>query len=169
MGRLTKLSGEGTKRGSNKGWVVGIIILVVIMVVLFIPMFPVDETYNATEPYNRLGTYELVSVTLTQEYELLGRGVYHRSTVVVRNTDSYGGTFTVTHYLYDVNGLFGRKTTSAYIGAGATQNFVAEFDTSLGQDVRAEYTVSAPTVIDEKVVTNHRTVYKSIIDLLVNH
>jgi hypothetical protein len=163
------MSGEGVRKGSHKGLIIGIVFLAVIIVVLFIPMIPVDTTYNDTEPYDRLGTYQVVSATLTQEYELLGRGVYHRSTVVVKNIDSYGGTFTVNHYLYDVNGLFGSKTTSGYIGAGSTQNFVAEFDTSLGQDVRAEYTVSAPTVIDQKVVTKHKTVYKSIIELLVYH
>jgi hypothetical protein len=163
------MSGEGAKSGSHKALIIGVIALVVTLVILFIPMIPVDATYNDTEPYDRLGKYEVVSATLTQEYELLGRGVYHRSTVIVKNIDSYGGTFTVNHYLYDVNGLFGTKTTSAYIGAGNTQNFVAEFDTSLGQDVRAEYSVSAPTVVDQRVVTKHKTVYKSIIELLVYH
>jgi len=163
------MNGEGMKKGSHKGLIVGIVVVAVMIAVMFIPMMPVDATYNATEPYDRLGKYQVVSATLTQEYELLGRGVYHRPTVVVKNIDSYGGTFTVIHYLYDVNGLFGSKTTSAYIGAGSTQNFVAEFDTSLGQDVRAEYTVTSPTVIDQRVVTQHKTVYKSIIELLFYH
>jgi hypothetical protein len=163
------MSGEGTRKPDYKKPLVGIIVIVVVLVILFIPMIPVDATYNDTEPYNRLATYEVVSATLTQEFELLGRGVYHRSTVVVKNIDSYGGTFTVNHYLYDVNGLFGNKITSGYIGAGNTQNFVAEFDTSLGQDMRAEYSVSAPTVIDQRVVIKHKTVYKSIVELLVHH
>lgn len=157
------------KKGSHKGLIAGIVILAVIIAVLFIPMVPVDATYNDTEPYNRLATYQVVSATLTQEYELLGRGVYHRSTVVVKNIDSYGGTFTVDHDLYDVNGLFGSKTTNAYIAAGGTQNFVAEFDTSLGQDVRSEYSVTAPTIIDNRVVTKHKTEYKSIIELMFYH
>jgi len=163
------MSGEGTRKPNYKGLIVGIVVLAVILVILFIPMIPADATYNDTEPYNRQATYQVVSATLTQEFELIGRGVYHRSTIVVRNTDSYGGTFTVNHYLYDVNGLFGSKTTSAYVGAGQTSNFVAEFDTSLGQDVRAEYTVSAPSVIDNRVVTKHKTVYKSIIELMFYH
>jgi hypothetical protein len=162
------MSGE-VKKPSYKGLIVGIIVLVVVLVILFIPMIPVDATYNETEPYDRLATYQVTSATLTQEYELIGRGVYHRSTVIVKNIDSYGGTFTVVHYLYDVNGLFGTKTTSAYVGAGQTSNFVAEFDTSLGQDVRAEYSVSAPTVIDNRVVEKHKTVYKSIIELMFYH
>jgi hypothetical protein len=163
------MSGEGTRKPNYKGLIVGIIVLAVVLVILFIPMIPVDATYNDTEPYDRLATYQVVSATLTQEFELFGRGVYHRSTIVVKNIDSYGGTFTVIHYLYDVNGLFGTKTTSAYVGAGQTSNFVAEFDTSLGQDVRAEHSVSAPTVIDNRVVTKHKTVYKSIIELVFYH
>ena len=151
----------------KKGLIVGAIALAVVIVVLFIPMVPVDATYNETEPYNRSAKYEVTSATLTQEFELLGRGVYHRSTVIVKNIDSLGGTFTVKHSLYDVNGLFGSDTTSGYIGAGQTQNLIAEFDTSLGQDVRAEYSVTAPTVIDQRVVTKHKTVYKSLIELLV--
>jgi hypothetical protein len=163
------MSEEGVRKGSYKGLIVGVIVLTVVVVVLFVPMIPVDATYNETEPYDRLGTYQVVSATLTQEYELFGRGVYHRNTVVVKNIDSYGGTFTVNHFLYDVNGLFGSKTTSAYVGAGQTSNFIAEFDTSLGQDVRAEHSVSAPTVIDNRVVTKHKTVYKSIIELVFYH
>lgn len=162
------MSGE-VKKPNYKGLIVGIIVLAVVLVILFIPMIPADAPYNDTEPYDRLATYQVTSATLTQEFELIGRGVYHRSTIVVKNIDSYGGTFTVTHYLYDVNGLFGTKTTSAYVGAGQTSNFVAEFDTSLGQDVRAEYSVSAPSVIDNRVVIKHKTVYKSIIELVFYH
>jgi hypothetical protein len=163
------MSVEGTRKPNYKGLIVGIVVLAVVLVILFIPMIPVDATYNETEPYDRLATYQVVSATLTQEYELLGRGVYHRSTVVVKNIDSYGGTFAVNHFLYDVNGLFGSETTSAYVGAGQTSNFVAEFDTSLGQDVRAEYSVSAPSVIDNRVVTKHKIVYKSIIEVVFFH
>jgi hypothetical protein len=91
------------------------------------------------------------------------------SEVTVKNIDAYGGTFTVTHYLYNVNGLYGTKTTSEYLAAGETKTFRAEFDTQWLQDVRGEYSVSAPTVIDQKVVTKHKTVYKSIIEILVYH
>lgn len=150
-----------------KKLIVGVIVVAVILVVLFIPIIPVEVTYSETEPYDRLAKYEVTSATLTQELELFGRGVYHRSTVVVKNIDSYGGTFTLKHYLYDVNGLFGTETTSGYIGVGNSETFTAEFDTSLGQDVRLEYSVSEPTVIDQRVVTKHKTVYKSVIELLI--
>lgn len=148
-------------------YIKGIITVAVIVVILFIPIMPVDVTYSETEPYNRLAKYEVVSATLTSEFELFGRGVYHRTTIILKNVDSLGGTFTVKHSLYDINGLFGKDTTSGYIEAGSIQNFVAEFDTSLGQDVRAEYFVTAPIVIDQRVITKHKTVYKSIIELLI--
>lgn len=134
---------------------------------MFIPMIPTEETYNETEPFNRLATYQVDSAAFSEELELLGRGVYHRSTIIIRNTDSYGGTFSVTHRCYDVNGLYGTKTTDGYIAAGGTQSFIAEFDTAFLQDVRAEYSVTAPTVIDERIVTKTRTVYKSPIQMLI--
>jgi hypothetical protein len=147
--------------------IISVIAIAVVIIVMFIPMIPIEETYNETEPFNRLAIYEVDTATFTQELELLGRGVYHRSTVIVRNTDSYGGTFSVTHRCYDVNGLYGTKTTDGYIAAGGTQSFIAEFDTAFLQDVRAEYSVIAPTVIDEKIVTKTRTVYKSPIQMLI--
>jgi len=157
----------GSEPKGYKKIILGVIVVAVILVVLFIPILPTEESYNETESYNRLAKYEVVSATLTEEFELFGRGIYHRTTLVVRNIDSYGGTFTVKHRLYDVDGLYGTETTSGYVGAGNTESFIAEFDTSLGQDVRAEYSVSEPTVIDQRVVTKHRTVYKSIIELLI--
>jgi hypothetical protein len=147
--------------------IISIVVIAVVIIVMFIPMIPVEETYNETEPFNRLATYQVTSATFSEELELLGRGVYHRSTVIIRNTDSYGGTFSVTHNCYDVNGLYGTKTTDGYIAAGGTQSFIAEFDTAFLQDVRAEYSVTAPTVIDERVVTKTRTVYKSPIQMLM--
>ena len=151
----------------HKKLIAGVIVVAVVVIVLFIPMIPVEVAYSETEPYNRLAEYQVVSSTLKEEFELFGRGVYHASEIVVKNIDAYGGTFTVTHYLYDVNGLFGVETTSEYLSAGETKTFRAEFDTSLGQDVRGEYTVSAPTVIDQQVVTKHKTVHKSIIEILI--
>lgn len=151
----------------SKRLVVGsIIVVAVIVVILLIPMILVEVAYSETEPYNRLAEYQVVSATLTGSWDI-SRGVYHVSEITVKNIDAYGGTFTVTHYLYDVNGLFGVETTNEYLSAGETKNFRAEFDTSLGQDVRGEYTVSTPTIIDQKIVTKHKTVYKSIIEILV--
>jgi len=162
------MSGEGAKSGSHRALIAGIIAVAVILVILFIPMIPVDATYNETEPYNRLATYDVVSATLTEGWDL-SRGTYHTSTVVVRNTDSYGGTFSVTHRLYDVNGLYDTETTTAFVGSGQQYSFSTQFDTQWLQDVRGEYSVSAPTVIDSRVVTKHKTVYKSIIELLIYH
>ena len=147
--------------------IISIVGIAVVVVIMFIPMIPIEETYNETEPFNRLATYQVTSAIFSEELELLGRGVYHRSTITVRNTDSYGGTFTVRHSCYDVNGLYGAKTTDGHIAAGGTQSFIAEFDTAWLQDVRGEYSVSEPTVIDERIVTKTRTVYKSPIQMLI--
>jgi len=122
----------------HKKLIAGVIVVAVVVIVLFIPMMPVEVAYSETEPYNRLAEYQVVSATLKEEFELFGRGVYHASEIVVKNIDAYGGTFTVKHYLYDINGLYGSKTTSEYLSAGQTKTFRAEFDTSLGQDVRGE-------------------------------
>jgi len=144
-----------------------VVIIVVVLAVLFVPMIPVGETYNETEPYVREARYQVFSAILTEHWEPLGREVYHASEVTVKNIDSNGGTFTVTHSLYDVDGLYGSKTTSDYIAPGDTKVLRAEFDTQAFQDVRAEYSVSAPTVTDERVVTKTRTIRKSIFEILI--
>lgn len=148
---------KGAKLRSYKPLIVGIIVAAVIITVLFIPMIPVKEAYSETEEYEREAKYEVVSVTL--------KGT--ASVVVVKNIDAYGGTFTVTHYLYAADVTYGTRTTGEYLSAGQNKTFRAEFDTQGLQDVSSGYSVSAPTVIDKRVVTRHRTVYKSIIELLI--
>ena len=156
----------GEVKKGHKKLAIGIVVLIVVIAVLFIPMIPVDVAYSETEPYNRECQYEVVSATLRESWDVW-RGTYHISEVTVKNIDSYGGTFKVTHYLYDVYGLYGVKETSEYLAPGETKTFRAEFDTQWLQDVRGEYSVSAPTVIDQRVVTKHKTVYKSIIEILL--
>lgn len=169
-----------------------IAVVAVVAVVLFIPMMPVEEAYADTEYYDHVEEYtelesfereckwEQVSSALKEEYELLGRGFYCDYTVTLKNTDNYGGTFSIDFRLYDINGVYGTRTDSEYIGAGQTQTFRAEFDTAMGQDVRGEHTIDVPTVIDERIVTKQRTVideqvvtkyktvYKSIIEIMVS-
>lgn len=152
---------------TSKKLAIGVTVAVIaIAIVLFIPIIPVDVTYSETEPYSRLAEYEVVSAFLREGWDFT-RGTYHTSEVTIKNIDSYGGTFTVTHDIYDINGLYDTKTTSGYIAPGDTETFMADFDTQWLQDVRGEYTVSAPTVIDERVVIKHKTVYKSIIAILI--
>lgn len=134
-----------------------IIVAAIIITILFIPMIPTKEACSETEEYEREAKYEVVSVTL--------KG--NASIVVVKNIDAYGGTFTVTHYLYAADATHGTKTTGEYLAAGQNKTFRAEFDTQGLQDIYSGYSVSAPTVIDKRVVTRHRTVYKSIIELLI--
>jgi len=141
-----------------KALTAGIIVVAVIITILFIPMIPVKEAYSMTEEYEREAKYEVVSATLKEENE---------SIVVVKNIDAYSGTFTVTHYLYDVNGLYGTKTTGEYFSAGQNKTFRAEFDTQGLQDVDSGYSISAPTVIDKRVVTKYKTIFKSIIEILI--
>ncbi|MEM0302573.1 MAG: hypothetical protein QXI54_05330 [Archaeoglobaceae archaeon] len=138
-----------------------------VLIFCLVPIIPVDVTYTAVEPYYRECQYEVVSATLRQSWDL-SRGVYHISEITIKNIDSSGGTFTVTHKLYDIKGLYGTKITSEYLSPGQTKTFRAEFDTRWLQDVRGEYSVSAPTIIDQRLVTKHNTVYKSLIGIIVS-
>jgi len=137
---------------------IGIIVIALIAIaILFNPMIPVKEAYSQTEEYEREAKYEVASVTFER----------NESMVIVKNIDAYGGAFTVTHYLYAANILQAKKTTGEYLAAGQNKTFRAEFNTQGLQDVRGGYSVSSPTIIDKRVVTRHRTVYKSIIELLL--
>jgi hypothetical protein len=146
-----------------------IVVAVIVITVLFIPMVPTRESYNQTEEYGREARYEVASVTFEEESELPGVGTYHVSRVVVKNIDPYGGTFWVTHFLYDANGLHETRMTGEYLSEGENKTFRAEFDTQGLQDAIGGYSVSPPTVIDRRVVTKYRTVYKSVIELLIYH
>jgi uncharacterized protein YpmB len=146
------------KPADYKKLILGIIIIAAIIIaILFVPMIPIKAAYSETEEYEREARYEVALATLKA----------NASIVIVKNIDAYGGTFTVTHYLYDVSGLHETKTTVEYLAAGQNKTFRAEFDTQGLQDVHSGYSVSAPTVIDKRVVTKNRTVYKSIIELLI--
>lgn len=146
--------------------IAGIIIVAIILAVLFIPMIPTSEAYNVTEPYERKATYVVDDWDLTEKWSL-SIGFYVQSDVIVRNTDNDGGTFKVVHKLNDIHGLFGTETDSFYLSAGASHTSTATFDTTMGQDTLGTYSVTAPTITDEQIVTKHRTVYKSIIALLI--
>ena len=147
-----------TRLGILKNLTTAIIVAVIVMAVLFIPMIPVKEDYNQTEEYEREAMYEVVSVTLEEQNETV---------VVVKNIDAYGGTYIVTHYLYDGNELHETKFTGEYLAAGQNKTFRAEFDTKGLQDVRSGYSVSAPTVIDRRVIIRWRIIHRSIIELLI--
>lgn len=154
------------KRTDYKKLIIGIVVVVVILAILFIPMIPTSEAYNVTEPYERNATYVVDDWDLEEKWSL-SIGFYVQSDVTVRNTDKSGGTFKVVHKLYDINGLFGTVTDSFFLGAGQSHTSTATFDTRWGQDTQRTYSVTAPTITDEQIVTKHRTVYKSIIELLI--
>jgi len=159
------MNGEEEKRGYKK-LIIGIIVVAVILAVLLIPMIPTSEAYNVTEPYERKATYVVDDWDLTEKWSF-SIGFYVQSDVTVRNTDKYGGTFKVVHKLDDIHGLFGTVTDSFQLGAGASYTSTATFDTRMGQDTLGTYSVTSPTVTDERVITKHKTVYKSIIGLLI--
>jgi len=159
------MSEDGEKKAGYKKSSVAVIIIAVIVIILFIPMIPIQEAYSVTEPYERKATYVVVKWNLQEKLGFFD--VYVQSDVTVRNTDKSGGTFKVIHRLYDINGLFGTVTDSFYLGAGASHTSTATFDTKWGQDTKGTYSVTPPTVVDEQLVTKHRTIYKSIAELLV--
>ena len=148
-----------------KKLIIGVVVIAVVIVILFIPMIPIEVAYSETEEYERLATYVVDDWNL--EEKLGWFDVYVQSDVTVRNTDKYGGTFVVVHKLYDVYGLFGSVEDSFYLGAGESHTSTATFDTSWGQDTVGNYDVTPPTVIDTRLVEKTKTVYKSIIEILV--
>jgi hypothetical protein len=44
--------------------IISIVVIAVVIIVMFIPMIPVEETYNETEPFNRLATYQVTSANI---------------------------------------------------------------------------------------------------------
>ncbi len=157
--------GEEVKPKGYKKLIIGLVVVVAIVVVLLIPMIPTSEAYNVTEPYNRECTYEVDNWDLQEKFGFFD--VYVQSDITVRNTDKYSGTFQVVHELRDIDGLFGTETDSFYLNAGQSHTSSVTFDTTWGQDTRGTYSVSAPTVTDEQLVTKHKTVYKSIIEIML--
>ena len=179
------MMGEEVKKVSHKNLIISVIVVAVVVIVLFIPIIPVEvvytetvpteEAYMAEESYEREATYVVDDWTLEEKLGFFD--VYVQSDVTLRETDQYGGTFVVVHNLYDVYGLFGSVEDSFYLGAGESYTSTATFDTSWGQDTVGSYDVTPPTVIDtrlvektrivDKLVEKTKTVYKSIIDILI--
>jgi hypothetical protein len=155
-----------SKPKSYRNLIIGVIVVAAILVVLLFPLIPTSEAYNVTEPFERKCTYVVDDWDLEEQWSL-SLGFYVQSDVTVRNTDEAGGTFTVLHRLEDIHGLFGTDTDSFYLNAGGSHTSTAIFDTSMGQDTKGTYSVTAPFIPDVRIVTKHRTVYKSIIELLV--
>ena len=203
---------EESKGKSRRNLVIGGA-LAVILFVLFVPMIACSEAYDETEPYQReesytemepyereeayteMEPYEREATYVVDDWDLRQKlgflDVYVQSDVELRNTDKYGGTFKVVHKLYDIDGLFGTVEDSFYLDAGESYTSTATFDTKWGQDTKGSYSVVAPTIIDQRLVTKtrtvtdqrlvtktrtvtdyrlvtkYRTVYKSIIQLLL--
>jgi hypothetical protein len=161
------LGQSGTSKAHYKELIIGVVVIVLILAILFVPLIPARETYNETEPFSRKATFEVVSATFTQEYGPGGGGIGN-STVTIKNTDSYGGIFSVTHFCVDAYGVR-NETTEAYIAAGGTHTFTVEFDTPPYPSVATgDHSVTQPTVIDQRVAPAGGVVYKSLVDFLIN-
>jgi len=140
------------------------LILTALVLILFAPVIPVEVTYAEPEPFKREARYEVISSSLSTGFDLF-RGFYTVFEVKIKNTDKYGGNFTVAFYLYDKEGLFGKDVKSGQIGPGEEKTFRAEFDTKFGQEVRGEYKVTPPIVVDQKLHYVQRVVRKSLIQI----
>lgn len=79
--------------------------LVGIAVVLFIPIIPIDETYTKTETYNRSLEYKIISAKCKDEIEFPELECSYVSEVILKNIDSHGGTFIVTHEYQDTTDI----------------------------------------------------------------
>jgi len=140
---------------------------ILILAVLLIPLVPVKVSYTVEEPYERALDYEEVSVNLRTGFDI-SRGIYTVFEVRVRNIDVKPGTFTLTASLYTDQGVMGPETVREYIAPGETATLRVEFDTKLGQQVdHVSYEIEAPTIIDTRLVTKYKTVYKSLLELLL--
>lgn len=145
-------------------WYIGGIIVSIIL--LLAPIIPVEETYFEEEPYGRQATYSVVNWDLSEKWGFFD--VWVESIVTLRNIDTVGGTFTITHNLYDIDGLFGSVRDTNYIGPGQTYVSFAKFDTKLGQDTRGQYSITAPSIIDTRLVEKSNTVYRSLISFILH-
>ena len=145
---------------------IGSLIFIAMLFLVVVPIFPVEEPYTEMEKYERRVRYNIIDSKLVASWNIF-LGTYHIYTVVLQNTDDYGGYFQVSFELYDVDGLFAVESDHHYIGAGGTETFCAEFDTKTGQDIRGQKHVSAPTMTDQRIVTKYRTVSKSLLVILM--
>jgi len=141
-------------------------ILAILLIGSLIPFIPIEEEYNELENYSRSTTYAIISSKLQRGFDF-SRGDYTIYELVLKNTDDTAGTFQVVFKLFDVNGLIGTKTNSVYIQPGSTQTIRAEFNTVIGQDVRGEHAINSPSLIDQRMVIKKRTVYRSLLDILL--
>jgi len=152
------------KRGTLHSILI-IIGALVLIAFLFVPVIPTEVAYTVEEPYERNVRYEVLSATTIEKWDL-ARGVYHVMEVEVKNIDTLIGTFDVDLELFDIHGSLGRYRDSHPLSSGETHIFSAWWDTSLGQDVTGEYQVYPPTVTDKRLITRHKTEYKSIISII---
>lgn len=158
----------------------GVVLILALMLVPFVPVSATAPVEQATPPLREDGNLRERQVTFVIVDARIERGLsitkgdFAKSIVVLKNTDDISGLFTVSHTLRDINGPLGTKYSGQQLSPGETADFEAEFDTYLGQDVRAEYAVIPPTTfvsksyqtIEEKITATNATKFVSLFELL---
>lgn len=164
-----------------------IIAVVVIAIVFFLipfsstEVYSTPETYYETEPYqdqvSTLMQYNIVNPTDLNEQWNLSLGFYDVGRVTVQNADAEGGNFSVVYKFKNINGVAKQDSDSYFIASGGSHTFQFTYDSSMGEDVSAEYSVSAPyktvtvtryrQVQKERTVLETRTVNKTLFERLL--
>jgi len=139
-----------------------------IIVFLLIPI-PINETYEASETYNRRVKFKVISKKADDEiYGFPELKCKYVSEVILKNIDEYGGMFTVTHY-YVTHYENVVKSQSQYLEPGQNGTFRISFTHSWMQIVQGYIkSIRSDTwVQDSRLVTKHRTHLKPIIVILL--
>lgn len=107
--------------------------------------------------------YQIIDPTDLTEQWNISLGFYQVGRVTVRNTDTEGGTFSVTYKFRNVYGIAKQETSSYFIASGDSHTFEFTYDSEMGEDVTGEYSTSEPF----KTVIKTRTVNKTLFERLL--
>ncbi len=148
---------------------VAIGVVVVVIIIGFLPIIPTRRTFNDVESFEREVRFNAPSPELRMGFDILGGlGDITVVTQSVTNVDTEGGTFRVEASLFTVSGLFGIRSDDAFISPGQSRTFEFEFDTELGQDVRAEIVIIPSNTITQRIRERTETLNRSLFDILLN-
>lgn len=151
--------------------VIGTICALGILGIIFfgVPLVSTTETYYETEPYTEQVRiqYQDVDSTLTDSWNIT-LGFYHIGNVTIRNVDTEVGTFIVNFKFYNVHGLAKEDSDQYPIASGDEHTFEFIYDSEMGEDVTANYSVQAPykSVTSYREVQKQRTVRKTLFEFI---
>ncbi len=160
------------------------IVIVALLFIFLVPVIPKEyiekeayagnETYTEQEPYTANETYteaEPYIATVAVSYTVAGTTIQNVAgqiasdcTVIINNTDTNSGTFTVTYYLVTMGGATTAKYTSLFIPGGLQQGVRLRHS---GDYIRSfTYSVAPPSkqVIQYQYVQKTRevTLYRDV-------